>query len=99
MQHAGPASAAFYEDGGTGIQPKGWKSNRTSQRQRDTINYDVHTFSPKEINPSRTYCRNFGLSYAMMREDLFQREIRNFYVEGQDLTNGKYKQIGENLAG
>ena len=25
------------------------------------------------------------------------KEIRNFYVEGLDLTNGKYKQISENL--
>ena len=67
--------------------------------QQDTINYDVTRFlSPKDQSIKDVLRKLPGIDIDDLGKISYNgKEIRNFYVEGLDLTNGKYKQISENL--
>lgn len=67
--------------------------------RQDTINYDVTRFlSPKDQSIKDVLRKLPGIDIDDLGKISYNgKEIRNFYVEGLDLTNGKYKQISENL--
>ena len=67
--------------------------------RQDTINYDVTRFlSPKDQAIKDVLRKLPGIDIDDLGKISYNgKEIRNFYVEGLDLTNGKYKQISENL--
>lgn len=67
--------------------------------RQDTINYDVTRFlSPKDRSIQDVLRKLPGIDIDDLGKISYNgRQITNFYVEGLDLTNGKYKQISENL--
>ena len=67
--------------------------------RQDTINYDVTRFlSPKDQSIKDVLRKLPGIDIDDLGKISYNgKDIRNFYVEGLDLTNGKYKQISENL--
>ncbi|WP_455636251.1 TonB-dependent receptor [Parabacteroides sp.] len=67
--------------------------------RQDTINYDVTQFlSPKDQSIKDVLRKLPGIDIDDLGKISYNgKEITNFYVEGLDLTNGKYKQISENL--
>lgn len=67
--------------------------------RQDTINYDVTQFlSPKDRSIQDVLRKLPGIDIDDLGKISYNgKQITNFYVEGLDLTNGKYKQISENL--
>ncbi|WP_455639224.1 carboxypeptidase-like regulatory domain-containing protein [Parabacteroides sp.] len=67
--------------------------------RQDTINYDVTQFlSPKDQSIKDVLLKLPGIDIDDLGKISYNgKDISHFYVEGLDLTNGKYKQISENL--
>lgn len=66
---------------------------------QDTINYDVARFlSAKDQSIVDVLRKLPGIDIDNLGKISYNgKEISKFYIEGLDLTNGKYKQITENL--
>lgn len=68
--------------------------------QRDTLHYDVDRFlSPKDEAIKDVLKKMPGIDVDDVGRISYNgKNISKFYVEGMDLTNGRYSQINNNLA-
>ncbi|MDH6306380.1 hypothetical protein M2459_000367 [Parabacteroides sp. PF5-5] len=67
--------------------------------QRDTINYDISQFLTSKDQSIKDVIRKLpGLDVDDLGRISYNgKDISNFYVEGMDLTGGRYNQITNNL--
>jgi len=67
--------------------------------RQDTINYDISQFlSPKDESIKDIIKKLPGLEVDDLGKISYNgKDISNFYVEGMDLTDGRYNQITNNL--